>query len=164
MVQTWFVATENSPAGRKLAQQLLEQGDRVVTTARNALLLEDLKTRHATTLTIYTADAAGDANNDVVNRAFAEHGPIDVIVGPDSLMRVALPHLVAQGGGRVIQPPDATNPETTVRITATSRETVDLDSWLQTTIATAHSQTSLTEDQLRRLQPGMFGQPPPVGR
>ena len=43
MTQTWFVTTAHSPIGRQLATQLLEHGDHVITTARNPLLLEDLK-------------------------------------------------------------------------------------------------------------------------
>lgn len=162
MSQTWFVATAHSPIGRRLATQLLEHGDRVVTTARNPLLLEDLKTAHATTLAVYPADDADAGDLDeVVTRAFAEHAPIDVVVGPDPLAAAALPHLVAQGNGRIIQPPDSAGKQTTVTITVTSRHPADPDIWPQATVAATHNghQTSLSAEQLRRLQLGILGQP-----
>lgn len=159
MAKTWIVVPADSPAGRTLVQRLLDDGDRVVTTARNPLVMEDLKTRHATTLTVYRADDATDA----VDRAFAEHSPIDVIVGPDPLLRAAAPHLVVQGGGLLIESSDLPGPETIVRVVATRRNPGDLDSWIQTTLTAARGGTSLTEEQLSRLQPGLWGQASATG-
>jgi hypothetical protein len=162
MAHTWLVTTAHSPAGRKLAKRLLENGDEVITTARNPLMLEDLKTAHATRLTIYTANDADSVElAQAVDQAFAEHKPIDVVVGRGSLALAAFPHLVEQGGGRIIQSPGADSTGATVTITAAQGRTIDLNSWVETTVAGSHgNETSLSEEQLRRLQPGMWGQPP----
>lgn len=166
MTQTWFVTTAHSPIGRQLATQLLEHGDRVITTARNPLLLEDLKTAHATTLTIYTADDTNIQDlNEAVTRAFTEHTRIDAVAGPEPLATAALPHLVAQGGGRIIRPPDQAGTQTTVTVTVAARQQTQPDAWPRDTVATSRNHgnhTSLSEEQLGRLQPGMWGQPPTI--
>ncbi|HEX4391868.1 MAG TPA: hypothetical protein VH084_10040, partial [Mycobacterium sp.] len=86
--------------------------------------------------------------------------PIDVVVGHGSLALAAFPHLVEQGGGRIIQSPGADSTGATVTITTAQGRTMDLSSWVETTVAGSHgNETSLSEEQLRRLQPGMWGQP-----
>jgi NAD(P)-dependent dehydrogenase (short-subunit alcohol dehydrogenase family) len=161
MTKTWFITTHHSPEGRQLAARLLTTGERVITTAPNPILLEDLKTRHATTLAIYTADDA-DATQlgAALERAFSEHGRIDTVVGPEPVLRAAVGHLIAQGSGRMIRPPHATGPETMVTINVTSRNVVDPEGWPGTLLTNTRNQTSLTEEQLRRLQLGIWGQPP----
>src|SRR5271167_3122589 len=130
--RTWFITGVSSGFGRELTDQLLKRGDRVIGTVRDTVKVTDLIARypqafHAAVLEM-TDPAAIRA---VVERSFAQRGRIDVIisnagyglfgaaeeltdeqvedivaanlVGPIHLIRAALPHLRAQGGGRVIQ-------------------------------------------------------------
>jgi NAD(P)-dependent dehydrogenase (short-subunit alcohol dehydrogenase family) len=115
-----------------MTEKLLERGDRVAATARNTNALSDLKDRYADLLWTAGLDVTDTAAvRDVVARAFADLGRIDVIVnnagyglfgaaeelsdqqildqintnlvGPIQVTRAALPHLREQGGGRIIQ-------------------------------------------------------------
>ena len=130
--RTWFITGVSSGFGRQLTDQLLKRGDRVIGTVRDTRKVTDLlkhypEVFHAEVLEI-TDPAAIRA---VVERSFAQCGRIDVIIsnagyglfgaaeeltdeqveqitatnllGPIHLIRAALPHLRAQGGGRVIQ-------------------------------------------------------------
>jgi NAD(P)-dependent dehydrogenase (short-subunit alcohol dehydrogenase family) len=130
--RTWFITGVSSGFGRQLTEQLLKRGDLVIGTVRDTKKITDLiegypQSFHAEVLEM-TDPAAIRA---VVERSFAQHGRIDVIisnagyglfgaaeeltdgqvehlvatnlVGPIHLIRAALPHLRAQGGGRVIQ-------------------------------------------------------------
>lgn len=163
MAQTWFITTHHSTEGRRLAARLLTEGDRVITTATNPILLEDLKTRHATTLAIYAADDADSTQlSDALDRAFSEHGRIDTVVGPEPVVRAALPHLIAQGSGRMIRSPHVAGPERMVTINVASRDVVDPEGWPRAMITNTRNQTSLTDEQLRRLQLGISRQPPTV--
>ncbi|SEI39955.1 NADP-dependent 3-hydroxy acid dehydrogenase YdfG [Azotobacter beijerinckii] len=130
--RTWLITGVSSGFGRQLTGQLLERGDCVVGTVRDTGKVTDLIERypeafHAEVLEV--TDTA--AIREVVERSFARLGRIDVIignagyglfgaaeeltdeqiehivatnlVGSIQLIRAALPHLRAQGGGRIVQ-------------------------------------------------------------
>ena len=130
--RTWLITGVSSGFGRELTQQLLERGDRVVGTVRRPDAVAELADRHPDTFRVELLDVTDTAAvREVVDRAFAELGRIDVVVsnagyglfgaaeelsdeqvtdlldtdlvGSIALIRAALPHLRAQGGGRVIQ-------------------------------------------------------------
>ncbi len=130
--RTWFVTGASSGLGRALVTALLARGDTVAATSRDPRALADLDAPAGNPLwtgQLDPTDAAAVTN--VVDRAFADLGHIDVVVsnagyglfgaaeevtdeqvrrqidtnliGPIRLARAALPHLRAQGGGRIIQ-------------------------------------------------------------
>jgi NAD(P)-dependent dehydrogenase (short-subunit alcohol dehydrogenase family) len=130
--RTWFITGVSSGFGRQLTEQLLERGDRVIGTVRDSRKVADLLERYPDTFRVEVLDVTGSAAiHEVVERSFAQLGRIDVIIsnagyglfgaaeelsdeqvehiiatnllGPIQLIRTALPHLRAQGGGRVIQ-------------------------------------------------------------
>ena len=130
--RTWFITGVSSGFGRELTDQLLARGDRVVGTVRDAGKVADLIKRYPEAFHAETLDVTDTAAiREVVERSFARLRRIDVIisnagyglfgaaeelsdgqiehmiatnlVGPIQLIRAALPHLRAQGGGRVIQ-------------------------------------------------------------
>lgn len=132
MQRTWFITGTSSGFGRLMTEQLLARGERVAATLRTPAALDDLRERYPQQLWIARLDVTDDAAiHDVLNRAFAELGRIDVVVsnaayglfgaaeevsdaqlrrqvdtnlvGSIQLVRAALPHLRRQGGGRVIQ-------------------------------------------------------------
>ena len=133
MVQrTWFITGTSSGFGRALAEQLLARGDRVFATLRKLDALDDLKSRHGDRLQVAALDVTDVAAvRRVVDQAFAAMGRIDVVVnnagyglfgaaeelsdaqirrqidtnviGSMAVVRAALPHLRAQGGGRILQ-------------------------------------------------------------
>jgi NAD(P)-dependent dehydrogenase (short-subunit alcohol dehydrogenase family) len=130
--RTWLITGVSSGFGRELTQQLLDRGDRVVGSVRNTGKVADLLERHPETFRAEVLDVTDTAAvHEVVDRSFAELGRIDVIIsnagyglfgaaeeltdaqveqiiatnltGSIQLIRSALPHLRAQGGGRIIQ-------------------------------------------------------------
>ena len=130
--KTWLITVANSGFGRILTEKLLLRGDRVAATVRRPESLSDLSALYGDRLWIGALDLAeGPKVGEVIDRAFAELGRIDVIVsnagygvfgaaeevsdealvsvveinllGSIRLIRAALPHLRAQGGGRVLQ-------------------------------------------------------------
>lgn len=131
-MRTWFITGISSGFGRLMAEQLLEQGERVAGTARNPDSLTDLQNRHGAKLWLASLDVTDTpAIRRVVDQAFAHFGRIDVIVnnagyglvgaaeeltdeqiahqlntnvtGSIQVVRAALPHLRAQGDGRLMQ-------------------------------------------------------------
>ena len=130
--RTWFITGINRGLGRSLAEALLERGDRVAGTARRPAELDGLQAKHGERLWTAALDLT-DAGSirSVVDRAFAELGRVDVVVNnagysvvgaveecPEEMIRhlfdtnligsilvvkAALPHLRAQGGGRILQ-------------------------------------------------------------
>jgi hypothetical protein len=117
---------------RGCAAHPAERGDRVLGTVRDTGKVGDLFEQYPGTFTaevLEMTDAA--AAREVVDRAFAKLGRIDVVIsnagyglfgaaeelsdaqvddiiatnltGPITLIRAVLPHLRAQGGGRIIQ-------------------------------------------------------------
>jgi NAD(P)-dependent dehydrogenase (short-subunit alcohol dehydrogenase family) len=130
--RTWLITGVSSGFGRELTNQLLARGDRVVGTVRDVGRVADLINRYPEAFHAETLDVTDVATiRGVVERSFARLGRIDVIVsnagyglfgaaeelsdaqidhmiatnlvGSIQLIRAALPHLRAQGGGRVIQ-------------------------------------------------------------
>ncbi|WP_030668596.1 SDR family oxidoreductase [Streptomyces cellulosae] len=130
--KTWFITGTSSGFGRELAEQLLARGDRVAATARNTAALADLAAEYGDRLWRAALDVTDTAAlRTVVDRAFAELGKIDVVVsnagyglfgaaeelsdeqidrqiatnltGSIQLARAVIPHLRAQGGGRIVQ-------------------------------------------------------------
>jgi NAD(P)-dependent dehydrogenase (short-subunit alcohol dehydrogenase family) len=130
--RTWLITGVSSGFGRELTTQLLQRGDRVVGTVRDTSKVTDLAERHPDTFRVEVLDVTDTpAVREVVDRSFAELGRIDAVVsnagyglfgaaeeltdaqvehiiatnltGSITLIRAALPHLRAQGGGRVIQ-------------------------------------------------------------
>jgi NAD(P)-dependent dehydrogenase (short-subunit alcohol dehydrogenase family) len=130
--RTWFITGVSSGFGRQLTDQLLERGDRVVGTVRDTGKVADLLKRYPQAFHAEVLDVTDTAAiHEVVERSFARLGRIDVIisnagyglfgaaeelsdsqvdhmiatnlVGSIQLIRAVLPHLRAQGGGRIIQ-------------------------------------------------------------
>ena len=133
MSKTWFITGTSSGFGRSLTERLLERGDRVAATLRTPARLDDLAARYgADRLWIRPLDVTDTRRmREVVDAAFAELGRIDVVVsnagsgvlgtaeelsdahieasiatnltGSIQLARAVVPHLRAQGGGRILQ-------------------------------------------------------------
>lgn len=130
--KTWFITGINRGLGRALANELLERGERVAGTARRPNELASLKAKFGERLWAAALDLAeGETIRPVVDRAFADLGRIDVVVnnagyslagaaeecteemvrhqldtnliGSILVIKAALPHLRAQGGGRILQ-------------------------------------------------------------
>jgi NAD(P)-dependent dehydrogenase (short-subunit alcohol dehydrogenase family) len=129
--RTWLITGVNSGFGRHMTEQLLAKGGRVAGTTRKLDEMKDLKEKYGERLWLSQLDMTHTPEiQRVVARAFADLGKIDVIVsnagyglfgaaeelsdeqinhqiatnlvGPIMLVRAALPHLRAQGGGRII--------------------------------------------------------------
>jgi NAD(P)-dependent dehydrogenase (short-subunit alcohol dehydrogenase family) len=129
--RTWFITGVNSGFGRHMTEQLLARGDRVAGTVRKPDAMKDLKEKYGDLLWLAHLDITDTLEiRQIVNKAFANLGKIDVIVnnagyglfgaaeelsdeqiahqlstnllGPIQLVRAVLPHLRAQGGGRII--------------------------------------------------------------
>ena len=130
--RTWFITGVSSGFGRQLSEQLLERGDHVIGTVRTTAKVADLIEKHAGSFFVETLDLTEiPAIRPLIDRSFARHGRIDVLIsnagyglfgaaeeltdaqvehiiatnltGSIQLIRAALPHLRAQGGGRIIQ-------------------------------------------------------------
>ncbi len=130
--QTWFITGVNSGFGRQMTEKLLERGDRVAGTARNLAQLDDLKAQYGDRLWLGRLDLTDTpVIRRTVDEAFAALGHIHVVVnnagyavfgageeatgdqirhiidtnliGSMEIIRAALPHLRAQGGGRILQ-------------------------------------------------------------
>lgn len=129
---TWFITGVNSGFGRAMTEQLLERGDRVAGTVRNLDAVKDLSVMYGESFWVESLDLTHTADiRPAVDKAFAELGTIDVVVnnagyglfgaaeeltdeqvehsidtnllGSIQVIRAALPHLRAQGHGRIIQ-------------------------------------------------------------
>jgi NAD(P)-dependent dehydrogenase (short-subunit alcohol dehydrogenase family) len=129
---TWFITGSSSGIGRRVTEHLLRDGHRVAATARKPEQLADLTERYGNQLWTAALDVTDPpAVRTTVDRAFAELGRIDVVFsnagygligaaeeftdaeidrqldtnlrGPIQLTRAVLPHLRAQGGGRILQ-------------------------------------------------------------
>lgn len=132
MAMTWLITGTSSGFGRLMAEKLLARGDRVAATARRSDALVDLVGQHGDRLWTAVLDVADTgAVRETVDRAFDELGRVDVVVsnagyglfgvaeelddaairgqvgtnllGSIALIRASLPHLRAQGGGRIVQ-------------------------------------------------------------
>jgi NAD(P)-dependent dehydrogenase (short-subunit alcohol dehydrogenase family) len=129
---TWFITGVSSGLGRQLAEQLLERGDMVAGTVRRLDAVSDLTKRFPDRFWLRALDVTDTpAIRRVVNEAFAHFGRIEIIVnnagyglfgaaeevtdeqirhqfdtnviGSIQVVRAAMPHLRAQGGGRILQ-------------------------------------------------------------
>src|SRR5687768_4036729 len=81
MARTWFITGTSSGFGRELTEQLLARGERVAATARRPETLDDLATRYGDRLWRARLDVTDTGVlRDVVDRAFAELGRIEVVV------------------------------------------------------------------------------------
>lgn len=132
MARTWFITGINSGFRRHLTEQLLAAGDRVAGTIRRPGTVDDLVAKYGDQLWLGQLDVTDTpAVQETVDRAFAELGRIDFVVnnagfgvfgaaeevtdeqitgiiatnliGSIQVVRAALPHLRAQGSGRIIQ-------------------------------------------------------------
>jgi NAD(P)-dependent dehydrogenase (short-subunit alcohol dehydrogenase family) len=132
MPTTWFITGASSGFGRLLTEQLLARGDRVAATARHPDALDDLRAEHGDRLWTARLDVTeAEQARQVTTDAFQALGRIDVIVsnagygvlgsveevsdeqfrrvidtnllGSVNVIRAALPHLRAQGRGRILQ-------------------------------------------------------------
>lgn len=129
---TWFITGTSSGFGRAMTEKLLARGDRVAATLRRTDALADLKAEYGERLWVAELDVTdARAVRRVVDSAFSELGCIDVVVnnagyglfgaaeefsdeqirhqidtnliGSIQVIRATLPHLRAQGRGRILQ-------------------------------------------------------------
>jgi NAD(P)-dependent dehydrogenase (short-subunit alcohol dehydrogenase family) len=129
---TWLVTGASRGFGRELTEQALARGDQVAATLRRPEQLDDLAGRHPGRLWLHALDVTDTKQlHRVVDEAFADLGRIDVAVsnagsglfgaaedlsdGQVETMiatnltasiqfaRAVIPHLRAQGGGRLVQ-------------------------------------------------------------
>ncbi|MBS2550897.1 SDR family oxidoreductase [Catenulispora sp. NL8] len=132
MALTWFITGTSSGFGRLLTERLLARGDRVAATLRRPEALADLRARHGDRLWTARLDVTdAERVRAVVDDAFQALGTVDVVVnnagyglfaaveeaadeqirrvietnllGSIHVIRAALPHLRAQGHGRILQ-------------------------------------------------------------
>ncbi|NYE63492.1 NAD(P)-dependent dehydrogenase (short-subunit alcohol dehydrogenase family) [Duganella sp. 1224] len=130
--RTWLITGISSGFGRHMSEQLLARGERVAGTVRKLAAADDLKARYGDQLWLAQLDVTDTAAvRRTVDAAFAALGRIDVVVnnagyglfgaaeevtdeqivrqiqtnliGSIQVARAALPHLRAQGGGRILQ-------------------------------------------------------------
>lgn len=130
-MRTWLITGISSGFGREITTRLLERGDTVVGTVRRPDAVADLAGQYPERLVVETLDVTDTAAlREVVDRT-AARGRVDVVVsnagyglfgageeytdeqiqhivdtnliGSIQLIRAALPHLRAQGGGRILQ-------------------------------------------------------------
>src|SRR5690606_21872703 len=131
-MKTWLITGASSGLGRIMTEKLLRRGDRVIGTARRTEALSDLAAAHGELFHAAALDVTDTAAiRTTINEAFARFGRIDVVVsnagyglfgaaeeltddqidrqlatnltGSIQLIRASLPHLRAQGGGRIVQ-------------------------------------------------------------
>lgn len=132
MRKTWLITGVSSGFGYEMTKQLLAAGNVVVGTVRNTKKVEGLIAAYPDTFDCRILDVTDvPAIHKLVADAFAAHGRIDVVVsnagyglfgcaeelsedeinhiiatnltGSIMLIHDCLPHLRAQGGGRIIQ-------------------------------------------------------------
>ena len=130
--RTWFITGASSGFGHELTTHILARGDRVAATDRHPERLGELSRQYGERLWTAGLDVTDTAAiRRVVDAAFDELGRIDVIVsnagygllgaaeeasdeqllrqintiliGGIQLARAVIPHLRAQGGGRIVQ-------------------------------------------------------------
>jgi NADP-dependent 3-hydroxy acid dehydrogenase YdfG len=129
---TWFITGVSSGFGYEMTKQLLEKGKKVIGTVRDKNKVKDLIERHPDTFSCEILDVTDiQGIHKLIDSSFEKFGRIDVFVnnagyglfgaaeelsdsevdhiiatnltGSIKLIRSALPHLRAQGGGRIIQ-------------------------------------------------------------
>lgn len=129
---TWFITGVSSGFGLEMTKQLLEKGNKVIGTVRNKNKVAGLMEKYPDSFTCEVLEVTDvQGIHKLVDSSFKKFGRIDVIVsnagyglfgaaeelsdaevdhilatnltGSIQLIRSALPHLRAQGGGRIIQ-------------------------------------------------------------
>src|ERR1700722_19268766 len=81
MKRSWFITGVNSGFGRHMTEQLLARGDRVAGTVRKMDAMNDLKAKYGDLLWLAKLDVTDtQAVHQVVNKAFADLGRVDVVV------------------------------------------------------------------------------------
>lgn len=132
MDKTWLVTGVSSGFGRRLVEKALMRGDRVVGASRHEGALVELRERYQDRFRVVTIDLADPGSvRHAVDRAFGLFPRVDIVVsnagygllgaaeeaedaqvrniidtnlvGSITLIQAALPHLRAQGGGRIQQ-------------------------------------------------------------
>lgn len=132
MARTWFITGATSGLGREMTEQLLARGDQVAGTGRNAAVLEELQNAYGGRFWPAVLDVTDTAAvRSTVDEAVTALGRLDVVVsnagyglfgaaeeftdeqiehhiatnllGSIAVTRAALPHMRAQGGGRIVQ-------------------------------------------------------------
>ena len=111
--RTWLITGVSSGFGRELTSQLLDRGDRVVGTVRRLDAVAGLAARNPDT---FQAELLEVTDAIVSNAGYGLFGAAEELsdeqverildtnlLGSIALIRAALPHLRAQGGGRIIQ-------------------------------------------------------------
>ncbi|WP_283136561.1 SDR family NAD(P)-dependent oxidoreductase [Rhizohabitans arisaemae] len=130
--RVWFITGASRGLGRAFTEAALDAGDRVVAAARNVEPLEDLADKHQDRLVRLPLDVADrNAVFAAVDKAVAAFGRLDVVVnnaggflygmveeatedqirahldvnffGAVWVSQAVVPHLRAQGGGRILQ-------------------------------------------------------------
>jgi len=131
-MRTWFITGISSGFGRVMTEKLLAAGDRVAGTLRRISAVDDLKAKYGDQLWLASLDLTEtDKIRPTIDAAWKELGRIDVVVsnagyglmgaaeeatdeqvlhqidtnlvGSIQVIRSALPHMRAQGGGRILQ-------------------------------------------------------------
>lgn len=132
MTKIWLITGASAGLGRIMTEKLLDRGDRVVATVRQDGVLDDLHELYPTALHVLSLDVTDvSAVRRTIDHAFSQAGRIDVVVsnagyglfgaaeeltdaqidrqiatnlvGSIQVIRASLPHLRAQGGGRILQ-------------------------------------------------------------
>jgi NAD(P)-dependent dehydrogenase (short-subunit alcohol dehydrogenase family) len=132
MTRIWLITGVNTGFGRHLTEQLLDRGDRVAGTVRRLDSVADLAEKYGELFHVERLDLTDTGRiRGVVDAAHAQFGGLDVVVsnagyglmgaaeeltdeqveheidtnllGSIQLIRAALPHLRAGGGGRILQ-------------------------------------------------------------
>lgn len=131
-MKTWFITGASGGLASCITRRLLERGDRVAATVRKPGVLDDLKAQYGSRLWQTNLDLTNPQQiTDVVERAFAEFGTINVFVnnaayglfgaveeasdkqiehlfmtnvlGSLRVARAAMPFLRNQGTGHIVQ-------------------------------------------------------------
>jgi NAD(P)-dependent dehydrogenase (short-subunit alcohol dehydrogenase family) len=130
--RTWLITGVSSGLGREMTRQLLRRGDRVAGTTRALDALGEFRGAYGDRFWHAPLDVTDTAEvRTTVDRAFSDLGRIDAVInnagyglfgaaeeltdeqidhhlatnltGSIQVARAALPHLRAQGGGRIVQ-------------------------------------------------------------
>lgn len=75
----WFITAASSGFGKQIALEALDNGHRVIATARSAKKLEDLKARGAVTMGLDVVQPL-DELEAIVKSAHEKFGRIDVLI------------------------------------------------------------------------------------
>jgi NADP-dependent 3-hydroxy acid dehydrogenase YdfG len=79
--RTWFITGVNSGFGRQMTEQLLQRGDLVAGTVRKMDGMKDLEAKYGDRLWLANLELTDTpAIHEVVDKAFADLGKIDVFV------------------------------------------------------------------------------------